>query len=92
VNDPTAYYTLWGVRFLNTRANLLPAEKIIEEAATDKYSYLRDAFMQNRLNLIHDGAPPPGLDTSEQTDEPAAGQPEKTSAEPKPADVGAGTQ
>lgn len=92
VNDPTAYYTLWGVRFLNTRANLLPAEKIIEEAATDKYSYLRDAFMQNRLNLIHDGTPPPGLDTSEQTDEPAAVQPEKTSAEPKPADVGAGTQ
>ncbi len=62
--DPTAYYTAWGVRFLNTRANLLPAEKIIEEAATDKYSYLRDAFMQNRLNLIYDGAPPPGLDVA----------------------------
>lgn len=62
VTDPTAFYTAWGVNFINTRANLLPAEKIIEEAATDKYSYLRDAFMQNRLNLIHDGAPPPGLD------------------------------
>jgi phospholipid-binding lipoprotein MlaA len=53
------------VRFLNTRANLLPAEKIIEEAATDKYSYLRDAFMQNRLNLIYDGAPP-GLDADDE--------------------------
>lgn len=61
IKDPTAYYIAWGVRFLNTRANLLPAEKIIEEAATDKYSYLRDAFMQNRLNLIYDGEPPPGL-------------------------------
>jgi len=67
--DPTAYYTAWGVRFLNTRANLLPAEKIIEEAATDKYSYLRDAFMQNRLNLIHDGAPPPGLDVGDEADQ-----------------------
>ena len=61
VKDPTAYYTAWGVNFINTRANLFPAEKIIEEAATDKYSYLRDAFMQNRLNLIYDGEPPPGL-------------------------------
>lgn len=61
VKDPTAYYTAWGVNFINTRANLFPAEKIIEEAATDRYSYLRDAFMQNRLNLIYDGEPPPGL-------------------------------
>ena len=88
VKDPTAYYTLWGVRFLNTRANLLPAEKIIEEAATDKYSYLRDAFMQNRLNLIHDGAPPPGLDAGGQTDEPAAVPSEPATSEPMPADGG----
>ena len=40
-------------------------KKIIEEAATDKYSYLRDAFMQNRLNLINEGAPPPGLDVED---------------------------
>ena len=64
VKDPTAYYTAWGVNFINTRANLFPAEKIIEEAATDRYSYLRDAFMQNRLNLIYDGEPPPGLGES----------------------------
>ncbi len=83
--DPTAYYTAWGVRFLNTRANLLPAEKIIEEAATDKYSYLRDAFMQNRLNLIHDGAPPPGLDVAEASEQPDAAQ--KTAVSVQPADA-----
>lgn len=65
VKDPTAFYTSWGVNFINTRANLFPAEKIIEQAATDKYSYLRDAFMQNRLNLINEGAPPPGLDVDD---------------------------
>lgn len=78
VTDPTAFYTAWGVNFINTRANLLPAEKIIEEAATDKYSYLRDAFMQNRLNLIRDGAPPPGLEIDdpekEEVKAPAAEQ------------------
>ncbi len=71
VKDPTAYYTAWGVNYINTRANLFPAEKIIEEAATDKYSYLRDAFMQNRLNLINEGAPPPGLDVDDPADDDA---------------------
>ena len=69
VKDPTAYYTAWGVNYINTRANLFPAEKIIEEAATDKYSYLRDAFMQNRLNLINEGAPPPGLEVDDAADD-----------------------
>ncbi len=69
VTDPTAFWTAWGVNYINTRANLFPAEKIIEEAATDKYSYLRDAFMQNRLNLINEGAPPPGLDVDDAADE-----------------------
>ena len=68
VTDPTAFWTAWGVNYVNTRANLFPVEKIIEEAATDKYSYLRDAFMQNRLNLINEGAPPPGLDVEDPAD------------------------
>ena len=89
VKDPTAYYTAWGVNFINQRANLFPAEKIIEEAATDKYSYLRDAYMQNRLNLIYDGEPPPGLgeeaddvDEGENGAKPDAAdkKPQKTSA------------
>lgn len=87
VKDPTAYYTAWGVNFINTRANLFPAEKIIEEAATDKYSYLRDAFMQNRLNLIYDGEPPPGLgesttdDPGDTADVPAAPAPQADTAD-----------
>ena len=86
VKDPTAYYTAWGVNFVNTRANLFPAEKIIEEAATDKYSYLRDAFMQNRLNLIYDGEPPPGLGEIESDDpESEPKTPEKlTNTPPNP--------
>jgi phospholipid-binding lipoprotein MlaA len=46
------------LRFVNDRANLLPADKVIEEAALDKYSYMRDAYLQRRRNLIHDGNPP----------------------------------
>ncbi len=46
------------LRVVNTRANLLPADKVVEEAALDKYSYVRDAYLQRRRNLIHDGNPP----------------------------------
>lgn len=51
--------TIWAVRIVNLRANLLPADKVIEEAALDKYSYIRDAYLQNRRNLVYDGNPPP---------------------------------
>jgi hypothetical protein len=46
------------VRAVSDRANLLPADKVIEEAALDKYSYIRDAYLQRRRNLIHDGNAP----------------------------------
>lgn len=46
------------LRMINDRANLLPADKVVEEAALDKYSYMRDAYLQRRRNLIHDGNPP----------------------------------
>lgn len=46
------------VRFVNIRAGLLPADRIVEQAALDKYAYIRDAYLQRRNNLIHDGRPP----------------------------------
>lgn len=50
--------TLTGVRLVDTRASLLPADKVVEEAAFDKYSYIRNAYFQNRRNEIYDGNPP----------------------------------
>jgi phospholipid-binding lipoprotein MlaA len=50
--------TLSGIRLINERAILLPADKIIEEAALDKYSYIRDAYLQRRQSLVYDGRPP----------------------------------
>ena len=43
---------------ISDRAEFLKADKIIEEAALDKYSYVRDAYLQRRRSLIHDGNPP----------------------------------
>ncbi|MCL2345956.1 MAG: VacJ family lipoprotein [Desulfobulbus sp.] len=46
------------LRFVDMRASLLPADRIIDEAAFDRYSYIRDAYLQRRRNLIFDGRPP----------------------------------
>lgn len=59
------------LRLVNDRANLLAADKVVEEAALDKYSYIRDAYLQRRRNLIHDGNPPREVDAdADQVDRP----------------------
>jgi len=50
--------SLTALRLIDTRADLLPADKVIEEAALDKYAYVRDGYLQRRRNLVHDGNPP----------------------------------
>jgi phospholipid-binding lipoprotein MlaA len=63
--DPVTYvdhdetrWTLIGTRVIDTRANLLKAEKVLDEAALDEYIYVRDAYMQRRQSLVYDGNPP----------------------------------
>jgi phospholipid-binding lipoprotein MlaA len=50
--------SLTALRLIDTRADLLPADKVIDEAALDKYAYVRDGYLQRRRNLVHDGNPP----------------------------------
>src|SRR5205807_10027746 len=51
-------YGLVGLRLTQTRADLLDASRILEEAALDKYVFQRDAYLQRRRSLIYDGHPP----------------------------------
>ena len=50
--------TLYAGRAVNSRANALDAVRVIEEAALDKYRFVRDAHLQRRRSLIYDGDPP----------------------------------
>ena len=50
--------SMTALRFVDVRAGLLPADKVVEEAALDKYAYIRDAYLQRRRNQIFDGRPP----------------------------------
>jgi phospholipid-binding lipoprotein MlaA len=47
-----------GTRTLDTRAGLLAIDKIVDEAALDRYAYVREAYLQRRRNQIYDGDPP----------------------------------
>ncbi|HEY4066486.1 MAG TPA: VacJ family lipoprotein [Burkholderiaceae bacterium] len=55
-----------AVQLINTRANLLGATKLLDDIAIDKYSFVRDAYLQRRRSLVFDGdAPPDPADQSE---------------------------
>ena len=51
-------FPVTALNFVNTRANLLEASEFVEEAAIDPYSFIREAYLQQRKYLIHDGNPP----------------------------------
>ena len=56
---PSTFLTgLFGVNLVNTRSNLLGAGDVLDAAALDKYSYIRDAYIQRRRNQVFDGRPP----------------------------------
>jgi phospholipid-binding lipoprotein MlaA len=58
LDNTTLSWSLWAVNELQIRASLLKAESILETAAIDKYSFIRDAWLQRRRSLIYDGNPP----------------------------------
>lgn len=47
-----------GLRIVNTRADLLKASGMLDGIALDKYLFVRDAYLQRRRSLVHDGNPP----------------------------------
>jgi len=47
-----------STRFADTRARLLENDKTLDEASLDKYEFIREAYLQRRRNLVHDGNPP----------------------------------
>jgi phospholipid-binding lipoprotein MlaA len=47
------------LQLVNVRAGLLGAGKVVDDIALDKYSFIRDAYLQRRRSLVYDGDPPP---------------------------------
>lgn len=63
--DPWAYvstspWTITGsvVRVVDLRARVLDASNLLEEAALDRYVFVRDAYLQRRQSKVYDGEVP----------------------------------
>ncbi|RDJ99200.1 MlaA family lipoprotein [Paraburkholderia lacunae] len=55
IDPPGLSWALYGLNVINTRANLLNAGEVLEGAALDKYSFVRNAYLQRRQYLLSDG-------------------------------------
>jgi len=64
--------SLVGARFVDFRASLLPAERVLDVAAIDRYQFVRDAYLQLRRSLVYDGNPPRLRDPEEDFEENGA--------------------
>ena len=66
-------WQLWTVEKINDRAKLLDAEKMLDDAALDRYTLIRDGWLARRKNAVYDGNPPD--DDTDSADDPYADDP-----------------
>lgn len=59
IDDVAARNILYGVVYLDERSQALEADRLVDQAAIDKYTFIRRAYLQRREYLVHDGRPPP---------------------------------
>ena len=59
LNKVATRNSLYALRLLDTRANLLRSTSVLEGVALDKYTFTRDIYLQVRRNDILDGKEPP---------------------------------
>lgn len=58
IDGPGTGWGLGVLQVVNTRANLLGASRVVDDIALDKYTFIRDAYLQRRRSLIFDGDAP----------------------------------
>jgi phospholipid-binding lipoprotein MlaA len=58
IDNNSVYWSVWGLDQLRSRANLIKAESVLDQAALDRYTFVRDAWLQRRRSQVYDGNPP----------------------------------
>ena len=72
--DPAWRNSMWGADFVSTRAHYLNATNLLEQAALDKYLFVRDAYLARRqARLDEDEDQEQKLPDYDKDDAPAAG-------------------
>jgi phospholipid-binding lipoprotein MlaA len=54
IPDTTARYVVYGVGVVDRRANLLQYQDVFEQVAVDRYSFMRNAYLQHRKFQIEE--------------------------------------
>jgi phospholipid-binding lipoprotein MlaA len=72
VEDIATRNSLWTLRAIDYRAAYLKSDAVLDEVALDKYSFIRDGYLQRRRNLIYDGNPPDEEQAAESASAPQA--------------------
>jgi phospholipid-binding lipoprotein MlaA len=57
-SDHATQWGLTGLRVIDLRARLLDATNLLDDVALDKYAFVRSAYLQRRLSLVHNGNVP----------------------------------
>jgi phospholipid-binding lipoprotein MlaA len=58
VSSVPARNTLQGLRVVDTRVSLFPFDQLLAQAALDRYTFTRSAYLQRRESLVLDGKRP----------------------------------
>lgn len=83
INDGGAQFGITVLQLVNTRASLLGASRVIEGIALDKYSFVRDAYLQRRRSLVRDGEEPVIVEPEEPAASAPAAAPAASAPTPK---------
>ncbi len=87
INNGSTQAGIISLQIINTRANLLGAMRVIDDISLDKYTFIRDAYLQRRRSLVFDGDVPDAPEPAGPVAPPTQGAPvagEAASA-PRPA-------
>ncbi len=85
IKDDTKYLGVQATDLVVSRARILQAEGVVNDIALDRYSFIRDAFLQRRRSAIYDGNPPDIEDPADKQDTKADSRPANAQpADPKP--------
>ena len=62
IPDVPVRNSIYGLGYVDLRAQALDAGDLLDQAALDRYTFIRNAYLQRRRYLVYDGKPPPEED------------------------------
>lgn len=65
IHDTGAQWGMAVLQVVDLRASLLSVSGLLDDVALDRYTFVRDAYLQRRRSLVYDGNPPDPADEAQ---------------------------